>query len=467
MNQNTYDKKAGRGFGYANALLQFVNSTNGSYISFFITDVCMISAANLGVISSVAGIATVAATFIWAIILQYVNLKQGRYRGWLVILAVLICAGFVGLYTNWGLSETVSVALLIAAYVLVNFGISGIGIASMGLMTKVGNTATARADILSFQNITHCVARVISAAIVLPIVRFVGGSDTAGTGYTFYFGVFSFITVFGYIYLSKVTKSHDPYDPNFKAGTVVKPKDMLRAVASNKDLLILFVSNTAYDILNICRVFSAVYFFRYIVGNMEMYVLYNIIDPFGSAIGAAMSKFVVAKFDKTRVIFPLFLVNAAILAMIAVFVSLGIINGYLFITLAFLAGLINTIQRSYNSSLYMDCAEISYNKTGEDITPVCVSLGSLPFKFAFSFSGTIVAAVLAATGYAAGEVLTASAVRGIVLCYSILPAIGLLIFAFSTRFLLKLDVKTIDRIMEENAARKAAKQAELESRSQN
>lgn len=449
-------KRTGRLFGYANASLQMSYSINGSYMSLFITDICLLSASSLALITSFAGTISIIAMFVGAMIYQYSNTKMGKYRGWVMLCAILIFVGFFLIYNDWNLPETKWAILIAIGYGIVNFCVTMIGSGAYGLMTKVGKTSDQRAEMLYFQNILHCIARVLSAAAILP---FVGLFSKQGTGFKVYFIGLSLFAVVVYFFLFRGTKEYDQYDPNFVKESIVKPIDLIKALGSNKELLLLFIGHCAWFILSFVFWFSAAYFYTHVVGSMAMFATFNVLDPFAATVGAALSKIVVDKFDKVKAIFPIFIGVAIVFAIGGILAFMGIIAPVIFLALNVLYDIGDTCVTSYNASLYMDTAEVIYNRTGSDITPVCVTLASVPFKLAFAYSGAIVAAVLAATGYNP-DVLTDSARNGILICYSVIPAIGYLVYAFITRFVIKLDRETISRVMKENEERRAKLAAE-------
>ena len=443
--------------GISNAVLQFTYSVSGSYFTFFITDICMLSALVMGSISFVSSIATLISIFIWGAVFQYSNTKSGRYRPWIMPIMICVFAGYAVMYYNWGLSQGLWAALIIAGYSLANIGVSGIGVASYGLTAKLGKTEDERSRMVSFQNLTHIIARIASTAIILPIIIFVGGSRTAPEGYFAYFAGFSFLAVFGYYYLYRVTKPYDIYDPNFKSSTRVTPADMFKALGSSPKLLIFFLSEVVYELLYLCKTFGMVYFVTYICGDLTDYAIYTALNPIGGLAGAAIaSSLIKAKAEKIKLSAAFFSLQIATFAAAAVLAYSGSISTVVFISIILTGDFANSAQRATLPIFYMDLAEYTYAKTDKDVTPIVMALANVPFKFAFGASAGIVGLVLANTGYIANAVQTAAAQRGIIFAVCILPVIGIAQFCIMLLTVYKLNKETVAQIYAENAEKRAA-----------
>ena len=445
-------------FGIANGILQMVYSVSGNYLSFFITDVCLLGAAMLSTISLISSLSTFVAVFIWSIIYQYSNTRFGRYRPWLLVCPIFIFVGYATIYTNWGLAPAIWSTIIIIGYALTTVGNSGVNVAMSSLMMKAGKTETERKDMVFIQNALHTAVRVISAAAVLPIILAVGGSRNAPEGYFAYFAGFSFLTVFGYLFVNIVTKPYDKYEPNFKAsGNRVTPGDLVKTLAANRQLLIFFVSEVVLQLLYLCKTLGFVYFITYICGNFTMYAAYTTLSPFCGLLGTFLAAYWCKKSDKIEMSIICFIIQAATYVFLAAIAfATGTINTTLFIAVILLGDLVNGTQRAVLPVFYMDMAEDSYNKTGKDITPIVMALKGIPFSFGFIASGSIVGAVLAATGYVANAVQTAAASRGIIFAVIVIPIFGLLQFIIMLRKGYKLDQNEVTRIYAENAAKREA-----------
>lgn len=456
-NQNL-PRKVAWSFGIANGLLQFSVAAAGSYFTFFITDICQLGGLVLGAISSISSIAVLISIFLWGVVFQYSNTKNGRYRPWLMGISTCVFVGYSLMYYNWNLSAPVWALLIIIGYSLANIGVSGLGVASYGLMTKVGSAEKERSSMMTFQVLLHSIVRVIQSAIILPFIILVGGSKTAPIGYFVYFAGFSFLAIVGYFYLYKVTKPYDTYDPNFKAGaTKVSAFDMFKTLGTNKKLLIFFISDVLMQLLNLVKTFSMVYFLRYICGSLALYALYATLSPFFGVLGSAIGKFLIIKYDKVKLSVLFYGIQIITLIVIAIITfSNGTINPVLFMSILFIGECGNYAERSFHPTFYMDLAEYSYYKTEKSVTPIIMALANIPFKFGAVASPAIVGLVLANIGYVANAVQTVTAKNGIIAAVCFFPIVAVFQFSIMLVTAYKLDKKTVTDIYASNAEKRAA-----------
>ena len=461
VNEQGLSNKVKWGPGIANSLLQMVYSPQGAYLTFFITDVCLLSAGMMGTISLISSISTIFLSFLWGAIFQYSNTKSGRYRPWLLILPVFVFIGYAMMFFNWKVNPVAWSTLIILGYFISTLGRNGLSVANFSLITKIGKDEAERKGMALILNGLHTTVRIISAAIILPFIILVGGSNTAPGGYFAWFAGFSFLTFFGYLYFNRVSKPYDTYDPNFKAGgTRVTPADVFRTLGENHQLLMFFVFQFVCEFLFLCKTLGMVYFLRYICKNFPMYAVFTTLSPFGGLLATFLAAAWIKKTDKINMTVTVFVAQIIIyVAVAAIAFVTGDFNVYAFVALMVIGDFLNGIQRAINPLYYMDMTEYSFNTTGKDITPIVMAMQGLPFGFGFMASGSIVGAVLAASGYVANAVQTKSAINGIILAVLVIPCFGLIEFIIVLKKGYKLNKAKMTQIYEENANKRTALKA--------
>ena len=172
------------GFGFANFFLQLASSSALSYFAFVMTDVLLLSTGQAATVNSISALTGTTASLVFAAIMQYSNLKWGRYRSWIILMVPALCIGTIGMFFPWPCAnKAITVGVLCVFYFLYSIGTTAVGSAARTLVTKCSDSVEGRMLIIGRQNVLHNTSRVVGGAILIPIVVAIGGSKTSGTGY--------------------------------------------------------------------------------------------------------------------------------------------------------------------------------------------------------------------------------------------------------------------------------------------
>ena len=455
------------GFGIANFFLQMVSSSALSYFAFVMTDVLLLSTGQAATVNSISALTGTTASLVFAAILQYSNLPWGRYRSWIILMVPALCIGTVGMFFPWPFAnKAITVMVLCVFYFLYSIGTTAVGSATRTLVTKCSDSVEGRMLIIGRQNVLHNTSRVIGGAILIPIVVAIGGSKTSGTGYFGYFTIFAVMTLIAYMWLAKVVKPYDPYDPNFHAvkANKVSIGDIIKALATNGNLLALFMGTFLQGAFAMSTSLGA-YFFTYVCGDLSYYALYNTLSPFGGIIGGLLSPWFSARFDKKKLyIWSMGIKTWVIYPLIALqYFLTGTINPLYACFMLTLGFLIDNLQRTYFQTFWMDCAEYSFWKTKKDITPIVLTISTLPAKIARVISAPLGLLLLGKAGYVAGQAQSPRTILWIVCLYCFVPGFCQLLMCGCLAFGYKLTNEQCNQIMEENNATRAQMKAEAEA----
>lgn len=451
------------GFGIANFIYQLFASIFMSYFTFIMTDVFMLGTSVAAAVKGTSSITGIVSIFLFAVLFQYVNPKGGRYRSWIYIFVPVIGITTVGMLFPFNLPRAVWGVVLVVFYVIYDLSSAGFGVVTRSLVTKCASDNQGRMLIIGRQNVLHNIARMVAGAIIIPIVTLIGGSQLSPKGWCGYFGIFAFLTLFAYLWLGKVVKPYDPYDTNFRQNKANKVGvgDMVKALISNPNLLVLFIGVLIKGMLTLSASIGA-YFFTYVSGGLGYFALYNTLNPLGGVVGGLLSPWFSKRFDKKKLYIGSMAVKVYIcLPVLAVqyFVT-GHINPIFAIVMGTLGFLVDNLQRTYFSTFWMDCSEYSFWKTKKDVTPIVMTLANVPPKISAGVAAALGLAVLGWAGYHGGQQQAHTTLTWIVCLFTLAPAVAESIFFIIFGLGYKLDNKTLEKIMAENKETRAQLAAE-------
>ena len=190
-----------------------VTLTN-TYAQIFLTDFALFSTTTTASILFFGRILDAASVPVTGGIIQGANLKQGKYRPWLVIGAVLTMIFNVLIFINWNGSSGAVLPKAVACCLIYALFCASTNLAYTGF-TSLNSLLTSdpkeRVALASFRGLGSGVGRVLSGYLLLPMIAlfsFNGGSQNV-KGYFITALVTSMILVLGYINLYKAVGSRD------------------------------------------------------------------------------------------------------------------------------------------------------------------------------------------------------------------------------------------------------------------
>lgn len=209
-------------------------------------------------------------------------------------------------------------------------------------------------------------------------------------------------------------------------------KQMFKYVVGNRFLLIFYVSMFISGVTNFGQ-YIQIYFARYNLGNQDLASLVIMMAMLPLLVVGAVLPTITKRVDKYH-LYIFSQSGAAVMGVILYFV------GYSNMTVFYILYLLMNVFTSANNILLFtftpDCLEYGTYHTGERAEGVAASVQTFFSKLVGSCSGPIAMLILAAFGFAAGANAEQppSVYTGIWLCYSLLPAVGIVVALVILRF---------------------------------
>lgn len=452
-------EKIGYGFGdFASSMFWKMFSV---YLLFFYTDVFGISAAIVGTMFLVTRIFDGINDPIMGIIADKTNTKWGKFRPYLLWMAIPFSLVGVLTFTTPELSTSSKIIYAYVTYCLMMIVYTAVNVPYASLMGVMTSDLKDRTSLASFRFIFAFAGSILVLATAEPLVEYLGnGNENPQKGWQntmIIYGVIATILFYGtFKWTKERIQPPKAQKSNIKAD--------LKNLAKNKPWFILLGAGISTLIFNSIRDGSAIYYFKYYFKNQEAFTLpiadiginysslYLVLGQAANIVGVVLAKPISDKIGKKKT-FLLAMVIAAVLSVL--FYYMGEQDLFLIFLLQFLISCCAGIIFPLLWSMYADIADYSEWKTGRRATGLIFSSSSMSQKMGWTLGGALTGWILALYGFEANIAQTEEAKTGIRMMMSILPAAGAILSAIFLIFY-NLDDKFMAKINKELISRRTS-----------
>lgn len=386
-----------------------------SYLQLFMTDIG-ISAATVGTIFLIARAWDAVNDPLFGVIVSKSRLKGGKYKPWLKLAPILIFIFTVLLFgLPSGLSASVKTLLAATLYICWGMSYTMCDIPYFSVISTISDQVSERGGILTRARLFTMVGAVLVTLTLPNLYPRWGWFATVGLLAVIGLGC---MLPFGFA----VKERHSSF------GKAPALKDIMMAVVKNKYLLALC---TAVFIANVTNTTSTIasYFAIHCLGGSHMISVITTIPLLSFVVIVAFVPAIIKRVDKYYIYLACFV--TAFVASLAIF-FIGYSNIVLFVVLSCVRTSALTFIQTFIALYIVDCAEYGRFKTGEDITPVSVSLQTFTVKAISTMSASLGMFVLGIVGFVdgAGAVQPDIVTDTLFFLISIVPGIGVVIGFF-------------------------------------
>jgi GPH family glycoside/pentoside/hexuronide:cation symporter len=305
------------------------------------------------------------------------------------------------------------------AYTAINIPYSALG----GVLTA---NPKERVSVQSYRFVFGMLGGLLVAACTLPLVQWFGNGDQA-KGYQMAMLAMSCLGVLLFIGCFLGTKERIKYVPEQHQSF----KHDLLALWKNDQWRILCIAGLFLLTGQVLRATLAIYYVKYFLGREQLITLFVTLGMLGSILGCACAQLVAAKICKIKAYITLQTI-AALLCISSYF-----INSEQLVLAFVLYILWNFFLQMATPLLWAKMADtIDYGhwKTGIRVTGMVYSAVVFFIKLGIAFGGALAGWLLAYYGYQADVEQSHTTKQGILLSFTLFPAIGSLLVAWVMRW---------------------------------
>ena len=432
------------GYGLGDMASNFYMGVLGLFLLYYYTDVFGISPAAAATMLLVTKIVDAISDPAMGLISDRTDSRWGKYRPYLLWVAVPYALLGYLLFLGPDLSEVGKLIYAYVTYTLVMLAYTAINVPYSALLAVISPVAEERTKATQFRFVFASLGTLTVGAFATPLVSLLGGGDEV-LGFRLTIILFAVLSVLIFWFTFASTRERVRPAPHQSS-----VREDMSALIRNASWVILVGTGILVVVGLVARFASIVFYIKYYVQDQGLLVFW-IFDRtavltscglIGQLVGALMTPALAARFEKHHLIVGMNLLHAVLLGvcflvppeqfeLIVVLHSLGILTFGVIITLLF--------------SMYTDCAEYGEWKTGKNTAGLTVSASMFSLKFGSAVGGALPGFILAGFGFVANEVQTDMAITGIRLMFNILPAVFFLAGGLLMLFY-RIDRETLSRV---------------------
>ncbi|MDA3943074.1 MAG: MFS transporter [Bacteroidetes bacterium] len=403
------------GYGLGDTASHFVWDMVGFWILIFYTDTFGISAAAAGTIMLIARVWDMVSDPLMGVIADRTNTRWGKFRPYLLWMALPYSILAVLTFTTPDFSETGKVIYAGVTYFLLMTVFTAINLPYSSLGAVMTANSYERAGLNSYRFIFAFAGQFIVTGTALYLAGFFGGDDTA-KGYQYTVTLFAIISLVLFLITFKTTRER------------VKPpaaqRQDLRAdfknLFSNKPWVILFFVGIVSFIMFALQNLSIAYYFKYFTGDEQSVQLFNVIGTVALIAGIPLSKPLAKKFGKRNVYMGSSLLSG--LFFILIYLP-GKDDVFLLHGLNILAKFTYAPAVPLLWTMLADTADYSEWKFGRRATGLVFSAATFAQKAGWGIGGALAGWLLALFHFVPNEIQSDTSINGIKLMISVIPGI--------------------------------------------
>jgi GPH family glycoside/pentoside/hexuronide:cation symporter len=403
------------GYGLGDTASHFVWDMVGFWILIFYTDTFGISAAAAGTIMLIARVWDMVSDPLMGVIADRTNTRWGKFRPYLLWMALPYSVLAVLTFTTPDFSETGKVIYAGVTYFLLMTVFTAINLPYSSLGAVMTANSYERAGLNSYRFIFAFAGQFIVTGTALYLAGFFGGDDTA-KGYQYTVTLFAIVSLILFLITFKSTRERVKPPAAQKQDLLADFKNLL----NNKPWVILFFVGIVSFIMFALQNLSIAYYFKYYTGNEQNVQLFNVIGTVALIAGIPLSKPLAKKFGKRNVYMGSSLLSG--LFFILIYLP-GKDDVYLLHSLNILAKFTYAPAVPLLWTMLADTADYSEWKFGRRATGLVFSAATFAQKAGWGIGGALAGWLLALFQFVPNEIQSDTSINGIKLMISVIPGI--------------------------------------------
>lgn len=427
-------------YGLGDTASNIVFQTVMLFLTFFYTDIFGISPAVVGTLFLVVRIFDAVTDPLMGGIADRTTTRWGKFRPYLLWLAVPFGLISVLAFTTPDLSPDGKViyafltyGLLMLAYTAINIPYSALG----GVLTA---NPKERVSVQSYRFVFGMLGGLLVTACTLPLVGYFGDGDQA-LGYQRTIMAMSVLGVVLFLLCFAGTKERIAPPPEQKTSM----GQDLASLWQNDQWRILCVAAVFLLTGMVLRSTLAIYYVKYFLLREDLVTQFLVLGMLGNILGCALAQPLAKRICKVKAYIGLQLIAAVLCA-------LGYFIGSEQLVLAFALYFFWCVFLQMGTPLLWakmaDTVDYGQWKTGIRMTGMVYSSIVFFIKLGLALGGAIGSWLLAYYGYQADMVQAADTQQGLLLSFTLWPALGSLLVA-GVMLWYRLDTPMVDRMQRE------------------
>ncbi|MDY0971572.1 glycoside-pentoside-hexuronide (GPH):cation symporter [Siccibacter turicensis] len=427
------------GYGMGDAGCNIIFGAIMLFVNYFYTDIFGLSPALVGIMLLSIRVIDAITDPIMGAIADRTHSKWGRFRPWLLWVAFPYALFSVLMFTTPDWSYNSKVVYAFVTYFLMSLAYTAINIPYCSLGSVITNDPHERVACQSYRFVMVGVATLLLSLTLLPMAEWFGGDDKA-KGYQMAMGVLALVGMCMFLFSFATVRE--------RIRPAVPSKDAMKADMKDIWKNDQWVRILLLTLCNVCpgfiRMAATMYYVTWVMQQSTSFAtMFISLGVVGMMIGSMLAKVLTDRWCKLKVFFW---TNIVLAIFSGGFWFVDPSATMLVVVLYFLLNVLHQIPSPLHWSLMADVDDYGEWKTGKRITGISFSGNIFFLKVGLAVAGAMVGFLLSWYGYdASAKQQSATAVTGIMMLFTVIPAVGYLITAGVVR-LLKVDRELMKQI---------------------
>ena len=434
------------GYSVGDTASHFVWDMVGFWILIFYTDTFGISPAAAGTIMLIARFWDMISDPLMGIIADRTQTKWGKFRPYILWMAIPYGVLAVLTFTTPDLGETGKVIYAGATYLLLMTVFTAINLPYSSLGAVMTSDSMERTELNSYRFVFGFGGQLIVSGTALTLAKFFGEGDDA-VGYQRTLILFAIISLVLFLVTFYTTKERVAVPKEQKNDILAD----FRGLIKNRPWFILFLVGIVSFIMFALQNLSIAYYFKYYIGDEEAVQLFNVIGTIALIVVIPFSKGLAKRFGKKNVFLASSILSGFFFMLLYIPGEKDITTIYVF---NILAKMCYAPAVPLLWTMLADTADYSEWKTNRRSTGLVFSAASFAQKAGWGVGGALAGWFLALFSFVPNEVQTDEAITGIKLMVSVIPGILYMSCAIFL-FFYNIDKETEQQMQTELEARRS------------
>ena len=412
-------------YGLGDTASNIIFQTVMMFLLLFYTDVMGLSPAAVGTMFLLVRIIDAVTDPIMGNIADNTKTKWGQFRPYLLWLALPFAIISILAFTTPDISGENKIIYAFVTYTLLMIAYTAINIPYCALGGVITADAKERVTVQSYRFVFGMLGGVIVAAATMPMVEYFGNGDNA-KGYQLTMIAMSSLGLVLFLLCFLGTKERVSLPENQSSSF----KENLQSLWKNDQWRILCTASLFLLTGQVLRLTLAVYYVKYFLGREDLITSFLTLGVIASMIGCAVAQPLAKRVCKIKAYIALQAISATI-CLFSFFIGEDqIVLAYVaFIAWKFFLDMASPLLWAKMA----DTIDYGHKKTGIRITGMVYSGVIFFIKMGVAIGGALAGWLLAFYNYQADVGQTEATKQGILLSFTVLPALGSFVVAWVMR----------------------------------
>jgi GPH family glycoside/pentoside/hexuronide:cation symporter len=403
-------------YGLGDTASNIIFQTVMMFLLLFYTDVVGLSPGVVGTMFLLVRLIDAVTDPIMGNITDKTRTKWGQFRPYLLWLALPFALISILAFTTPDLTGNNKVIYAFVTYTLLMIAYTAINIPYCGLGGVITADAKERVTVQSYRFVFGMLGGVIVAAATMPMVQWLGEGDTA-KGYQLTMVAMSSLGVVLFLLCFLGTKER--VKPPEKQQSSMK--DNLQSLWKNDQWRILCVASFYLLCGQVLRLTLAVYYVKYFLGREDLITSFLTLGVVASMIGCAVAQPLAKRVCKIKAYIALQILSAVICLFSFLISPDQIILAFVaFIAWKFFLDMASPLLWAKMA----DTIDYGHDKTGIRVTGLVYSGVIFFIKLGIAIGGALAGWLLTFYGYQADIEQSDTTKQGLLLSFTVIPALG-------------------------------------------